>query len=74
MLTELRDRETTAGAVDRMLAFDEFGELVELEAALRGRGALRVIERAHVAHLLGSLAPGGMHRSRRLGGLPLRIV
>jgi 2-methylisocitrate lyase-like PEP mutase family enzyme len=32
VLTELRDRETTAGAVDRMLAFDEFGELVELEA------------------------------------------
>ncbi len=32
VLTELRDRETTAGAVDRMLAFDQFGELVELEA------------------------------------------
>jgi 2-methylisocitrate lyase-like PEP mutase family enzyme len=31
VLTELRDRETTAGAVDRMLAFDQFGELVELE-------------------------------------------
>src|SRR3954449_8459913 len=32
VLTELRDRETTAGAVDRMLAFDDFNELVELEA------------------------------------------
>jgi 2,3-dimethylmalate lyase len=32
VLTELRDRETTAGAVDRMIAFDEFNELVELEA------------------------------------------
>jgi len=32
VLTELRDRETTAAMVDRMLAFDEFGELVELEA------------------------------------------
>jgi 2-methylisocitrate lyase-like PEP mutase family enzyme len=32
VLTELRDRETTAGAVDRMLAFDQFGELVDLEA------------------------------------------
>ena len=31
MLTELRDDETTAGAYDRMLAFDEFGELVGLE-------------------------------------------
>jgi methylisocitrate lyase len=31
VLTELRERETTAGAVDRMLAFDQFGELVELE-------------------------------------------
>ena len=31
VLVELRDRETTAGAVDRMLAFDEFNELVELE-------------------------------------------
>jgi 2-methylisocitrate lyase-like PEP mutase family enzyme len=31
VLTELRDRETTAGAVDQMLAFDQFGELVELE-------------------------------------------
>jgi len=31
VLTELRDRETTAGAVDRMLAFDQFGELVELK-------------------------------------------
>jgi 2-methylisocitrate lyase-like PEP mutase family enzyme len=30
VLTELRERETTAGAVDRMLAFDQFGELVEL--------------------------------------------
>lgn len=32
VLRELRDRETTAGAVDRMLAFDEFNELVELGA------------------------------------------
>jgi 2,3-dimethylmalate lyase len=32
VLTELRDRETTAGVIDRMLAFDEFNELVELEA------------------------------------------
>jgi methylisocitrate lyase len=31
VLTELRDNETTIGAVDRMLAFDQFGELVELE-------------------------------------------
>jgi 2-methylisocitrate lyase-like PEP mutase family enzyme len=30
VLTELRERETTAGVVDRMLAFDEFGEIVEL--------------------------------------------
>jgi 2-methylisocitrate lyase-like PEP mutase family enzyme len=32
VLTELRERETTAGVVDRMLAFDDFNELVELEA------------------------------------------
>src|SRR5919106_6749985 len=32
VLVELRDRETTAGAIDRMIAFDEFNELVELEA------------------------------------------
>jgi 2-methylisocitrate lyase-like PEP mutase family enzyme len=32
VLTELRDRETTTAVVDRMLAFDEFGELVDLEA------------------------------------------
>ncbi len=32
VLTELRDRETTAGVIDRMLAFDEFGELVGLES------------------------------------------
>jgi 2-methylisocitrate lyase-like PEP mutase family enzyme len=32
VLTELRDRETTAGVIDRMVAFDEFGELVGLEA------------------------------------------
>ena len=31
VLTELRDRETTAGVVDRMLAFDDFNDLVELE-------------------------------------------
>jgi 2-methylisocitrate lyase-like PEP mutase family enzyme len=32
VLTELRDKETTAAKVPEMLAFDEFGELVELEA------------------------------------------
>src|ERR671936_1806124 len=32
VLTELRNRETTAGVVDRMLAFDEFNELVEVDA------------------------------------------
>jgi methylisocitrate lyase len=32
VLTELRERETTAGVVDRMLAFDDFNELVDLEA------------------------------------------
>lgn len=32
VLTELRERETTAGAVDRMMTFDELNELVELEA------------------------------------------
>jgi methylisocitrate lyase len=32
VLVELRDRETTADVVDRMLAFDEFNELVETEA------------------------------------------
>jgi len=31
-LTELRDHGTTAGAVDRMLAFGDLNELVELEA------------------------------------------
>jgi 2,3-dimethylmalate lyase len=31
IFTELRDRETTAGALDRMLTFDEFNELVDLE-------------------------------------------
>ena len=30
VLTELRDQETTAAMVDRMLAFDEFGEIVGL--------------------------------------------
>ena len=30
VLTELRDEETTAAMYDRMLAFDEFGELVGL--------------------------------------------
>jgi 2-methylisocitrate lyase-like PEP mutase family enzyme len=30
VLTELRDKETTAAMVDRMLAFDEFGEIVGL--------------------------------------------
>jgi methylisocitrate lyase len=32
VLGELRERETTAGAIDRMLPFDEFGELVDLPA------------------------------------------
>ena len=32
VLAELRDRGTTAGAVDRMLAFDEFHALVDLDA------------------------------------------
>jgi 2-methylisocitrate lyase-like PEP mutase family enzyme len=32
VLTELRDQETTRGAYDRMLAFDEFNALVELDA------------------------------------------
>ena len=40
VLTELKDPETTAAMYDRMLAFDEFGELVGLEAALRGRSPL----------------------------------
>jgi methylisocitrate lyase len=31
VLTELRERETTAGVVDDLLAFDELNELVELE-------------------------------------------
>jgi methylisocitrate lyase len=31
VLTELKERETTAAMYDRMLAFDEFGELVGLE-------------------------------------------
>jgi 2-methylisocitrate lyase-like PEP mutase family enzyme len=32
VLTELRDRETTAGAVDGLMAFDELNALVETEA------------------------------------------
>lgn len=32
VLTELRDEETTRGAYDRMLGFDEFNALVELDA------------------------------------------
>lgn len=32
VLTELREKGTTAAVVDRMLAFEEFNELVELEA------------------------------------------
>jgi 2-methylisocitrate lyase-like PEP mutase family enzyme len=32
VLAELRERETTAGVVDRMLAFDELNALVELDA------------------------------------------
>jgi methylisocitrate lyase len=32
VLTELKQKETTAGAYERMLAFDEFGSLVDLDA------------------------------------------
>ena len=32
VLTELRDQETTAGAYERMVTFDEFNALVELDA------------------------------------------
>lgn len=32
VLTELRERETTAGAIDRMIAFDEFNALVDLDS------------------------------------------
>ena len=32
VLAELRERETTAGVYDRLIGFDEFNELVELEA------------------------------------------
>ncbi|MEK6276659.1 MAG: isocitrate lyase/PEP mutase family protein [Actinomycetota bacterium] len=32
VLTELHERETTAGVYDRLIGFDEFNELVELEA------------------------------------------
>jgi 2,3-dimethylmalate lyase len=32
VLQELRDRETTAGAIDRMITFVEFNQLVELDA------------------------------------------
>jgi 2-methylisocitrate lyase-like PEP mutase family enzyme len=32
VLEELRDRETTAGVVDRMLPFDDFNALVEMDA------------------------------------------
>jgi 2-methylisocitrate lyase-like PEP mutase family enzyme len=31
VLTELKERETTAALYDRMLTFDEFGDLVGLE-------------------------------------------
>jgi 2-methylisocitrate lyase-like PEP mutase family enzyme len=31
VLTELRERETTAGVIDRMVAFEDFNELVGLE-------------------------------------------
>jgi hypothetical protein len=31
VLTELKSEETTAAMYDRMLAFDEFGELVGLQ-------------------------------------------
>src|SRR5947208_602797 len=37
VLTELRDRETTARVADRMLAFDDVNALVELERATRTR-------------------------------------
>ena len=32
VLVELRERGTTAGAIDRMLAFDDFNDLVDLDA------------------------------------------
>ena len=32
VLTELRDKETTSGAYDRMVTFDEFSALVDLDA------------------------------------------
>jgi 2-methylisocitrate lyase-like PEP mutase family enzyme len=32
VLTELRERETTAGVYDRLIGFDEFNDLVELES------------------------------------------
>jgi methylisocitrate lyase len=32
VLTELRDQETTSGAYDRMVTFDEFNALVDLDA------------------------------------------
>jgi 2-methylisocitrate lyase-like PEP mutase family enzyme len=32
VLEELRDQETTAGVIDRMLAFDQFNDLVELDS------------------------------------------
>jgi 2,3-dimethylmalate lyase len=32
VLQELRDRETTAGVVDRMMSFDDFNALVEMDA------------------------------------------
>jgi 2-methylisocitrate lyase-like PEP mutase family enzyme len=31
ILTELRDEETTAGAYDRLIEFEEFGKLVGLD-------------------------------------------
>ena len=32
VLTELSDQETTAGVYDRLIGFEEFGELVGLDA------------------------------------------
>ncbi len=42
VLTELRERETTAAVVDRMLAFEEFNELVELERRYADEAAYAV--------------------------------
>ena len=38
VLTELRDKETTAALYDELTTFDEFGELVELEKRYADEG------------------------------------